>query len=205
MAIITINRQYGSGGREIGQKLAERLGINFYDKELISIAARDSGFTEALFENADERPSNSLLYSIVTGNYNPRAWFFGSTDVLTNDTLFNIQAEVIRKVAAKPCVIVGRCADFILRENPNLFKVFTFAPFEKRMDYVLKTSPNLDQKEREAFLRKADKSRMNYYSYYTNRAWDNVTNYDIAVNTGLYGEDGSVELILDALEKAGIK
>ena len=207
MAIIAINRYYGSGGRVIGQKIAEKLGIPFYDKELLSIAAKDSGFTEALFENADERPSNSLLYSIVTGNYNPRAWFFGGSDVLTNDTLFNIQAEVIRKVAEDgPCVIVGRCADFILREREDLLRVFITAPLEKRMDFVREDSPELKtDKERENFLRRMDKSRQSYYNYYTNRSWDALANYDLTINTGVIDDDSSVDLIIKALELSGIK
>lgn len=203
--IITINRQYGSGGREIGQKLSEKLGIGFYDKELISIAAKDSGFAEALFENADEKPSNSLLYSIVSGSYNPRAWFFGGTDILTNDTLFNIQAEVIRKVSAKPCVIVGRCADFILREREDLFTVFTRASQASRIKFVADANPKYSQKECENYIKKMDKSRTNYYSYYTNREWSDALNYDLCINTDKVSIDQSVELIIKALEMAGLK
>ncbi len=206
MAIIAINRYYGSGGRVIGQNVAKKLGIPFYDKELLSIAARDSGFTEALFENADERPSNSLLYSIVTGNYNSRSLFFGGSDVLTNDTLFNIQAEVIRKVSANPCVIVGRCADFILRERKDLLRVFITAPLEKRMAFLVEDSPELKtDRERENYLRRMDKSRRNYYNYYTNRTWDELDNYDLTINTGLIDDDASVDLIIKALELAGLK
>lgn len=199
--IITINRQYGSNGREIGKVLAEKLGIGFYDKEIITLAAKESGYTESIFENADERPSNSLLYSIVNGQYNPRAWFYGGTDVLTGDTLFSIQAEVIRKVSENPCVIVGRCADFLLRDNPSLVSVFTHASFENRVARTMQANPSLSEKEATGLVKKMDKSRTTYYSYYANRQWDAATNYDLCLCTDTLSVDNAVELIEEFIRR----
>ena len=198
--IITINRLYGSKGLDVGQLLAKKLNIEFYDKELIALAAKDSGFTESIFESADEKPSNSLLYSIVTGSYNPRSWFVGNMDMLTNDTLFNIQADVIRSLADRSCVIVGRCADFILRDSPELFKVFLHASFESRVAFAAAEHPNFSQRELENFVRKQDKNRSNYYNYYANRSWDTASNYDLVLNTDTFGVDGAADLIIAALE-----
>jgi len=198
--IVTINRQFGSRGGEVGTKLAEKLGFEFYDRELIALAAKDSGFTETIFENADEKPSNSLLYSIVTGSYNPRSWFVGNMDMLTNDTLFNIQADAIRSLSDHSCVIVGRCADFILRDVPELFRVFVHAPFEDRVEYARNERPTMSTKELESYIRKQDKSRSSYYSYYANRTWDAASNYDLVIDTGKFGVDGAVDLIIAALK-----
>ncbi len=199
--IITINGLYGSKGLDVGQLRAQKLCIEFYDKELIALAAKDSGFTESIFESADEKPSNSLLYSIVTGSYNPRSWFVGNMDMLTNDTLFNIQADVIRSLSDRSCVIVGRCADFILRDSPELFRVFLHSSFESRVAFAAAEHPNFSQRELENFVRKQDKNRSNYYNYYANRTWDTASNYDIVLSTDTFGVEGAVDLIIDALEK----
>ncbi len=198
--LVTINRQYGSNGDKVGRILAEKLGFAFYDKELIALAAKDSGFTETIFENADEKPSNSLLYSIVTGSYNPRSWFVGNMDMLTNDTLFNIQADVIRSLSDHSCVIVGRCADFILRDMPELLTVFIHSSFANRVEYARTERPSMTTKELEAYVRKQDKSRTSYYSYYANRPWDVASNYDLVIDIDKFGVDGAVSIITSALE-----
>ena len=118
--IYTIGRQFGSGGRKVGRLLAERLGIPFYDKELLALAAKDSGYSEALFHNADEKPTSSLLYSLVMGNYPIASGAIGFKEMPLNDQLFLILSNTIRKVAEEgSCVIIGRCADYILRDNPK--------------------------------------------------------------------------------------
>jgi cytidylate kinase len=198
--IITINRQYGSHGREIGRKLAEKLDVKYYDKELITLAAKESGYSRSLFENADEKPSNSLLYSLVMGSYAARGWFFQQDDVFSYDKLFSIQADVIRKVAAESCVIVGRCADFLLREEPGLITVFTHSPIEYRLKNARSDHPNISDKDLEALIRRADKSRANYYSYYTSRDWANLFNYNLAIDTSFTGIDGAVDLIINLKE-----
>lgn len=198
--IITISRQLASGGRHIGKKLADELGIPFYDKELLALAAKESGLSQAAFENADEQPTNSFLYNLsmnsqmLTGGYND----FSS--ILTNDKLFVIQSEVIRSVADKgPCVIVGRCADYILSERPDLVSVFIYADPEYRVGRIVeyeKIPPN----KAESFIAKADKKRGNYYNYYTGHRWADANSYDLCVDAGKLGIDGATELIKAYLE-----
>lgn len=195
--IITINRQYGSKGREIGRKLASELGIKYYDKELIALAAEESGYTQSLFENADEKPSNSLLYSLVMGSYATRGWFYPQEDILSSDHLFAIQADVIRKIALEPCVIVGRCADYLLREEPGLITIFTYAPLAKRIENIRGGHPNISDKDLETILRRNDKSRANYYNYYTSREWTHPLSYNMMIDTSVTGVDGAIKLILD--------
>ena len=125
--IFTIARQYGSGGRQIGKKIAERLEIPFYDKELIAMAAKQSGMSEAIFEKADEKASSSLIYSLLMGTYAYNAQLTPN-DLPVNDKLFLLQTNIIKQVAQKgPCVIVGRCGDYILRDNPNCFNIYVYA------------------------------------------------------------------------------
>ena len=132
--IYTIGRQFGSGGRKVGRTLAEKLGIPFYDKELLTLAAKDSGLSEALFHNADEKPTSSLLYSLVMGNYPMSSGALGFNEMPLNDQLFLIQSKTIKKIADQgSCVIIGRCADYVLRDNPNVISVFIHAPLEARV------------------------------------------------------------------------
>ena len=132
--IYTIGRQFGSGGRQVGKALAEKLGIPYYDKELLAMAAKDSGFSESLFRNADEKPASSLLYSLVMGNYPMSSGTLGFNEMPLNDQLFLIQSNTIRKVASKgSCIIIGRCADYVLRADPDIISVFIHAPIEARV------------------------------------------------------------------------
>jgi len=198
--IITINRQYGSHGREIGRALANELGVKYYDRELITLASKESGFAQSIFEKADEKPSNSLMYSIVMGSFATKGWFYQNDDIFSNDKLFAIQADVIRKVASDPCVIVGRCADFLLRNEPGLITVFTHAPIEYRIRNARKEHPGASDKDLESMIRRMDKSRANYYNYYTNREWANLSNYHLAFDTSFTGVDGAVKLIRNMKE-----
>lgn len=201
LPIITIARQYGSGGHEVGEKLASRLGIPFYDKELIALSAKKSGYSEEVFENADERATSSLLYSMVMGNYVYGGRVAGANEMPINDKLFLIQSDIIKKAAAEgPCVIIGRCADYILRESHSLLKVFIHADREKRMIRVL--ARNLvDQKKAMDFITKQDKQRANYYNFYTNNRWDDMTNYDLTISTARFGVENAVEMIIDAAKR----
>ncbi|MGI6577593.1 MAG: AAA family ATPase [Eubacteriales bacterium] len=198
--IITINRQYGSRGREIGMRLSELLGIKFYDRELIALASKESGYVETVFENADERPSKSLLFSLVMESYASKGWFYQQDDILSNEKLFAIQAEVIRNVAKESCIIVGRCADYILRDEPGLITVFTHAPVKYRIEGLRSENPGLDNKELESRIRRLDKQRANYYSYYTGRDWLSVENYHLAIDTSVTDVEGAVRMILDLKE-----
>lgn len=198
--IITIGRQFGSGGFEIGKKIAEKLGVDFYDKELISLAAKESGFTESIFEKADEAPTNSFLFSVVMGAYPMNSLFFQNNDLLTNDKLFSIQSKVIKNISKnKSCVIVGRCSDYILRDEPKLLRVYLRADMEFRKKRILSSFKDVEEKDVENLINKTDKKRSNYYSYYTGNNWDNVKNYDLILNTSKAGIDNCVEIIIQYL------
>ena len=199
--IITISRQYGSGGREIGKKLAEKRNIPFYDKELIAMAAKQSGFSEEAFEKADERATNSLLYSLMMGSYSFGGRVTTFNEMPINDKLYLIQSDIITKAAQEgPCVIVGRCANYILRDFKNTFNVFIYADKLSRMDRAVKCY-GIQADKAADFLTKKDKQRANYYNFYTNRRWNDPENYHLMLNSSHFGIEESVELILEALEK----
>lgn len=192
--IITIGRQFGSGGRTVGKKLAEQLGIAYYDKELINLASKESGICGEFFEKADEKNSGSLLKALAMG-FTMNNAIFQSNDYLSNESLFRIQSDVIRKVAAEgSCVLVGRCADYILREDPDCIDVFISAGWKDRICRAMEYN-HLEEKEAEEFLRKADKSRASYYNYYTDKIWGAAESYDLCINSSLYGIDRTVAFI----------
>lgn len=199
--IITISRQYGSGGREIGEKLANKLGIPFYDNELISRAAKESGFAESVFERAENKVTNSLLYSIAMGMSAYGSQDLGFTNLSLDDRIYLAQSEVIRKVAAEgPCVIVGRCADYILKENPNVVHVFIWADIKYRVDRAT-TMYNMPTKKAEENILKIDKRRANYYNYHANEKWGRAENYHLSIKSDYVGIDNAVEIIKLYVEK----
>lgn len=190
--IITISRQYGSGGREIGKKLADAYGIPFYDKEIITRAAKETGFAEAAFERAEDKATNSLLYSIAMGMNVYSSADVGFAGLSLDDRIFLAQSNVIRKVAEEgPCVIVGRCADYILKERNNVVHLFISASPDFRIRRAIETDAVPEKKAAEVVLKK-DKSRANYYRYHSGERWDNVLNYDLAIRSDLCGIDGTV-------------
>ena len=197
--IISIGRQFGSGGREIGQKLAEMLGIKFLDKEIIKLASKDSGIREEMFESADEKPVNSFLYSIVTHGFPTYASHLNVNNMLTNDKIFNIQAETIKKIADEmPAVIIGRCADDILRDNEKLIKIFIYENIEARAKRVSEKY-TVSEKEAYEMIRRMDKSRSSYYEFFANKKWGDVNNYDLCIDSSI-GIDKAVELIKNFVE-----
>lgn len=199
--IITITRQYGSGGREIGEKLAEKLGVKFYDKELITRAAKESGFAEVAFERAEEKATNSLLYSIAMGMNAYGSQDFGFSSLSIDDRIFLAQSNIIRKVAAEgPCVIVGRCADYILKEEPDMVSVFLQASLDFRIDRATKLYGITKEKAAEEVL-KYDKRRANYYNYHTSEKWGSIGNYDLVLRTDKHSIDRNVELIAEFLKE----
>ena len=201
-SVITIARQYGSGGRTIGKKLAESLNIPFYDKELIAMAAKKSGLSQEVFEKADEKATSSLLYSLVMGTYNFGSHFSTVSDMPINDRLFTIQSDIIQHAALEgPCVIVGRCADYVLREHPNCFHVFIRAEHDDRVKRIVEEYGDPAAKA-DDLLQKKDKQRANYYNFYSNKKWADMNNYDLVVNSSLFGIDGSIDVIKAALEIA---
>ncbi len=197
--IITIARQYGSGGREVGQKLAEYFNIPFYDKELIALAAKETGMNEEMFEKADERASSSLLYSLMIGNYTFGSHISPINDMPINDMLFLIQTDIIKKLAkAGPCVIVGRCADYVLRDDKSTFNVFIHTDKLSRMDRIVQEY-KVEPEKAADYLVKKDKQRANYYNFYTNKKWGDLENYHLTLNSAATSIDGAVELIKTAV------
>lgn len=199
--VITITRQYGSGGREIGEKLAKALELPFYDNELISRAAKESGFAEAAFERAEEKATNSLLYSIAMGMNAYGNQDFGFAGLSLDDKIFLAQSNIIRKVAEEgPCVIVGRCADYVLKDLPGVVNVFVHAGLDFRIVRATKLYGLAEKKAAEQVM-KYDKRRANYYNYHTTEKWANMFAYDLAVNVERLGVDGSVDLIRQFIEQ----
>ena len=198
--VIAIGRQFGSGGRSIGEKLANKLGISFYDKELISIAAKESGVNPEIFENVDEKAANSLLYSLSMGMYSFGNGFSAMGDLPVNDKLYLLQHQIIREIAEKEnCVIVGRCADYILSNNPKCVKIFVYAPMEFRKEQSIKKH-GIDAARAEHIINKTDKSRANYYSFYSGQKWGMASNYDLCIDSSKLDEDKIVELIADYIK-----
>ncbi len=199
--IITIGRQFGSGGRAIGEKLAKKLGISFYDKELISLAAKESGIDPEIFDNVDEKAANSLLYSLSMGLYSFGSGFSAMGDLPVNDRLYILQHKIIKEIAEKEsCVIVGRCADYVLRDNPNCVNVFIYANMEFRKREAVKKH-GIDEERAEHIITKTDKSRANYYSFYSGQKWGMAENYDLCINSAKLSEDSIVDLIIEYMKE----
>ncbi len=194
--IITIARQFGSGGRYVGEKLAQKLNIDFYDKELISIAAKESGINKEIFDNVDETAANSLLYSLSMGLYSFGNSAFAMGDLPINDKLYMLQHQIIKDLAAKgPCVIVGRCGDYVLKDNPNCISVYIHADIEYRKKRAVEIH-NIDENRAETIINKTDKTRANYYSFYTGQKWGASQNYDLCIDSSKLSEDQIVDLII---------
>lgn len=196
--LITIGRNFGSGGGFVGHKVSSLLGIPFYDNELISKAAEESGFSKDLFSRRDERAS---LFSMSTFF---ESWRFGQPQNYLNDnTLFGIQSKVIMDIAEKgPAVIIGRCADYILREKKTL-DVFITSPLEKRIERVMERE-GLSREGAEALIRKKDRTRAAYYNYFTFGDWGDASNYDLTIDSSVLGIDGTAEEIVHFARVAGI-
>lgn len=199
--VITISRQYGSGGREIGEKLAKALNIPFYDNEIILRAAKESGFAEKAFENAEDKANNSLLYSIAMGMNAFGNHDVGFAQLSLDDRIYLAQSEVIRKVADEgPCVIVGRCADYVLKETENVVNVFIWADLDYRVKRAVKYYDLNPEKAAENIM-KTDKRRANYYNYHASEKWGRAENYHIAIKSDYIGIDNAVDCIRGFIEK----
>lgn len=199
--IVTIGRQFGSGGRSIGEKVAKKLGVPFYDKELISLAAKESGIDPDIFKNVDEKAANSLLYSLSMGLYSFGSGFQAMGDLPVNDKLYMLQHKIIKDIAKKgACVIVGRCADYVLREQPNVVNIFIYADMEYRKQESVKRH-GIDAARAEHIINKTDKSRANYYSFYSGQKWGMAENYDLCINSAKIDEDSIVDLIIAYIKR----
>jgi len=198
--VITIGRQFGSGGRQIGKKLAEELGIGYYDKEILNVAAKESGLCQTLFENHDEKPTGSFLYSLVMDTYSMGYNSGSYLDMPLNHKVFLAQFDAIKKLAEREsCVIVGRCADYALEEFDNVFHVFIHADKRYRIKNVMNYN-SVNEAKAKDIVNKNDKQRASYYNYYTSKKWGDANSYDLCLNSALLGVDGCVELIKRMIE-----
>ena len=195
--VFTIGREFGSGGLVIGEKLAERLGVKLYDKELLQKAAKESGFCTEIFENHDEKPTNSFLYSLVmdtysAGNYSTAPFL----DMPLNHKVFLAQFDAIKSIAEKEsCVIVGRCADYALANHPDCLNIFIHADIDDRIKSVSKRLDLTENKARD-LIQKKDKQRSSYYNYYTCKKWVDSRSYDLTLNTSKFTYGQCVDMIL---------
>ena len=208
--ILTIGRQFGSGGREIGQILAEHFGIKCYDKELLSRAAKESGFCQEMIQTHDERPTNSFLYNLVMDTYSFGYNSSSFVDMPISQKVFLAQFDTIKKIASEgPCIIVGRCADYALQDQPHVLNLFIHADLEDRIDRVLSRFPDLKSRDKARdLIGKKDKQRRSYYDYYTSKKWGRSESYDLSLNSAVLGIEGTVRMIeqyVDAFEKNGGK
>ena len=187
LPIITIARQYGSGGHEVGERLAEKLNIPLLDKELIAMAAKKSGLSEEVFEKADEKAGSSLLYSMVMGNYTFGSRITGINEMPINDKLFILQSDIIKSAADKgPCVVIGRFGDYILRDK------------DARVARILRKGL-CEEKKVSDFIAKRDKQRANYYNFYSNKRWDDLSNYHLTIDSSQFEADDIADIIIAAI------
>ena len=193
--IITIGRQYGSGGHDIGKQLAEELNVPFYDKALLERAAKDSGLCQEIFENHDEKPTNSFLYSLVMDTYSLGYTTSSFSEMPLNHKIFLAQFDAIKNIAKEgPCVIVGRCADYALADFPNVVNVFLHADMQDRVVRIARRHDLTDAKAKDLIV-KTDKRLASYYNYYTSKKWGDAAGYDLSLNTATLGIDGTIHMI----------
>ena len=194
--LITIARQYGSGGREIGELVAKKLGIPIYDKEIITEAAARGNLSEEVIKKTDECATNSLLYTLAMGsNLVGTTMHFGYKMPL-NDKLFILQSDLIRDYAeAGSCVIIGRCSDYVLRDEENILRIFVYGDLEHRKARVAERHPELKSSQIIDTINKTDKRRSTYYNFYTGNKWGKYDNYDIAINSSTLGIEGTADMI----------
>ncbi|MGC4018533.1 MAG: cytidylate kinase-like family protein [Muricomes sp.] len=193
--VITIGRSYGSGGRTLGKLLAKELGINYYDRELLRLASDESGINEALFGKADETLKSTSLFKIARREYKGQVIPPDSDDFVSNDNLFNYQAKVIRELAnTESCVIIGRCADYLLKDCDFAVRLFFYAPGEDCIARVMKQNGGTE-KEITRKIEKIDKHRSEYYKYYTGQDWNDARNYDLCLNTSSMSYEKLVEVV----------
>ena len=195
--IITIARQYGSGGREIGEIVAKKLGIPLYDKEIITEAASRGNLNEEIIRNTDECATNSLLYTLAMGsNIVGTTMHFGYKMPL-NDKLFILQSDIIKEYASEgSCVIIGRCSDYVLRDEDNILRLFIYGDLDHRKERVAKRHPEIKPAQIIDTINKTDKRRSTYYNFYTGNKWGKYDNYDMAINSSTLGIEGTANLIV---------
>ena len=200
--IITIARQYGSGGREIGEKVAELLNIPLFDKQLITDAASKGNLSEEVIKKTDETAANSLLYTLAMGSNVVGTTMHFGYKMPINDKLFVLQAEVIKEYAKNgSCVIIGRCSDYVLRDEENVFRLFIYGDLEHRKARVAERHPEIKSSQIIDVINKTDRRRASYYNFYTGNKWGKYDNYDMAINSSTLGIMGTAKIIARCAEK----
>ena len=198
--IITIGREFGSAGREIGYKVAEAFDIKLYDKEMLARAAKESGICEEIFETHDEKPTNSFLYSLVMDTYSMGYSGNSYTDMPINHKVFLAQFDAIKKIADEgPCILVGRCADYALESYKNVVSVFINADLEARIRRIARIYDLTDAKAKDMII-KTDKKRSSYYNYYTNKKWSDAESYELCLTSSELGIEGTAKAIIDYVQ-----
>ncbi|MBE6674617.1 MAG: cytidylate kinase-like family protein [Ruminococcaceae bacterium] len=195
--IVTIARQYGSGGREVGELLAKEYNLAFHDKSLIELAAQKSGIDLDVLKKADEDVTPSFLYSIAVGNFDmyPLSINMSPYEMPVNDKLFNLQADIIKEEAEKaPSVFVGRCADYILNGYKKVIKVYIYADIDSRVKRIAEKE-GIGENDARVLIYKTDKRRANYYNYYTSLKWGKSENYNLMIDTSAVGTAGAAKII----------
>ena len=199
--VITIGRECGSAGRLIGQKLAADLGVKCYDKELLILAAKNSGLCEELFKTHDEKPTSSFLYSLVMDTYSLGYNTSAYMDMPINHKIFLAQFDTIKKLAEEEsCVIVGRCADYALADYPNTVSVFICGDEEDKIRHLMERH-NVDEAKAKDIMIKTDKRRASYYNYYSSKRWGSCKSYDMCISSSAVGYDGAVDIIKEFAKK----
>lgn len=198
--IITIGRQFGSAGREIGEKVAAHFGIKCYDKELLSRAAKESGFCEEMIENHDERPTNSFLYNLVMDTYSFGYNSSSFVDMPISHKVFLAQFDTIKQIANEgPCIIVGRCADYALQDYKNCVHLFIHGDADVKVQRIMEKY-SLSRDKAKDMINKKDKQRQSYYNYYSSKKWGRADTYDLTINSSKLGVEGTVNLIIQYIE-----
>lgn len=199
--IITIGREFGSAGHEIGEKLAKRLNIPCYDKELLKRAAKESGLCTEVFENHDEKPTSSFLYNLVMDTYSFGYSQSTYVDMPISHKVFLAQFDAIKKIASEgPCVIIGRCADYALSDFDNCLHIFIHADLEDRINRVMGKYDDLNYEKAKDMIQKKDKQRANYYNYFSSKKWGVAESYNLSIDSSVLGEDGTVEFLLQFID-----
>lgn len=201
--VVTIGRQFGSGGKDIGMSIAKALDIPFYDKEIVEMAAQKGNLNADTAKHIDEKATNSFLYSLVSGGYSSSGTSL-YYEMPINDKLFIAQSDVIKEVARKgSCVVVGRCADYVLRDEKNidLYSIFVYGGLDYRIGRVMERYPELTHSKAKDKVIKTDKQRRTYYDYYTDGNWGAMNNYDLCINTERLGIDKSAKMLASYLSQ----
>lgn len=202
--IVTIGRQYGSGGAEVGKKLGEKLGLDVYDKEILRMTSNESGIRESYFHLADEKAGNKLLYKVIRSLIPEDTSPSIGSDLVSKENLFRFQSSVIRKLAQEEsCIFIGRCAEHVLAAEENLVRVFIYADMDARIERIREKAYYEDD-EIEKNIKRIDKERNEYHLYYTGKEREDLSNYDLVLNSAKIGVDGCVQCILDYMKVRGL-